>query len=168
MMRLAPDRICKLILYGTGPLGVLPGRVESIAQTRARLMDSGLTATATRIAATCFFGRGTGRRFFALCQAIGEKAGLQAALASLTAWENWDGHPGLAHIASPTLALWGSHDRSYDWSQPESLWRGIPNSDRKLPRQVDKSEVETSALNSLGLNFTGGTSPRDSCGRYSL
>ena len=54
MMRLAPDRICKLILYGTGPLGVLPGRVESIAQTRARLMDSGLTATATRIAATCF------------------------------------------------------------------------------------------------------------------
>jgi pimeloyl-ACP methyl ester carboxylesterase len=120
MMRLAPDCICKLILYGTGPLGVLPGRFESIAQTRARLMDSGLTATATRIAATWFLN-GERAEGFAPCQALGEKAGLQAALASLTAWENWDGHPGLAHIASPTLALWGSHDRSYDWSQPESL-----------------------------------------------
>jgi hypothetical protein len=45
---------------------------------------------------------------------------------------------------------------------PSGYWR------RKLPRQVDKSEVETSALNNLGLNTTGGTSPRDSCGRYSL
>ena len=39
---------------------------------------------------------------------------------------------------------------------------------RKLPRQVDSLEVETSALNTRGLNWTGGTSPRDSCGRYSL
>jgi pimeloyl-ACP methyl ester carboxylesterase len=91
-------------------------------------MDSDLTATATRIAATWFLN-GERAEGFALCQALGEKAGLQAALASLTAWESWDGHPCLAHIASPTLGLWGSHDRSYDWSQPESLWRAIPNSD---------------------------------------
>ena len=39
---------------------------------------------------------------------------------------------------------------------------------RKLPRQVDKPEVETSALNTLGLNAVGGRSPRDSWGRYSL
>ena len=39
---------------------------------------------------------------------------------------------------------------------------------RKLPCQVDSSEVETSWLNTLGLNTAGGTLPRESCGRYSL
>ena len=39
---------------------------------------------------------------------------------------------------------------------------------RKLPRQVDSPEVETSWLNTLGLNTAGGTLPRESCGRYSL
>ncbi len=31
MVRLAPDRIPTLVLYGTGPQGVLPGRFETIA-----------------------------------------------------------------------------------------------------------------------------------------
>ncbi len=39
---------------------------------------------------------------------------------------------------------------------------------RKLPRQVDRLEVETAAVDNLGLNTTGGTLPRESCGRYSL
>lgn len=39
---------------------------------------------------------------------------------------------------------------------------------RKLPCQVDSPEVETSWLNTLGLNTAGGTLPRESCGRYSL
>ncbi|WP_284616390.1 hypothetical protein [Aquabacterium humicola] len=43
-----------------------------------------------------------------------------------------------------------------------------PRSIRKLPRQVDSSEVETSALNTLGRNTAGGTLPRDSWGRHSL
>lgn len=39
---------------------------------------------------------------------------------------------------------------------------------RKLPRQVDSPEVETSWLNTLALNTAGGTLPRESWGRYSL
>ncbi len=39
---------------------------------------------------------------------------------------------------------------------------------RKLPRQGDSSELETFALNTLGLNTAGGRLPRDSCGRNSL
>ena len=39
---------------------------------------------------------------------------------------------------------------------------------RKLPRQVDSPEVETSWLNTLGLNTAGGTLPRESCGRWWL
>ena len=40
--------------------------------------------------------------------------------------------------------------------------------ERKLPRQVDNSELETSWLNTLGRNSAGGMLPRESCGRYSL
>jgi hypothetical protein len=39
---------------------------------------------------------------------------------------------------------------------------------RKLPRQVDSPELETSWLNTLGLKTAGGTLPRESWGRHSL
>ena len=45
--------------------------------------------------------------------------------------------------------------------------RNVKRWGSKLPRQVDNQEVESSAVNTLGLNRTAGTSPRDSCGRYS-
>ncbi|MDP3961456.1 MAG: alpha/beta hydrolase [Pseudorhodobacter sp.] len=128
MVRLAPIRVSKLVLYGTGPQGVLPGRFETIAQSRARLLQDGVAATARRIAAT-WFQHGEQAEAFALCQALGQQASLQAALASLQAWESWDGRENLSAIESPTLVIWGSHDRSYGWSQPEALWRGIPGAD---------------------------------------
>ena len=128
MARLAPDRINRLILYGTGPQGILPGRFETIAQSRARILDEGLSAVARRIAATWFL-HGAAAPGFARCAALGQQASLQAALASLTAWESWDGRAALAAIRARTLVIWGSHDRSYDWSQPHALWRGIPGAD---------------------------------------
>ena len=39
---------------------------------------------------------------------------------------------------------------------------------RRLPCQVDSLKPETFRSNTLGRNAAGGTSPRDSCGRYSL
>jgi pimeloyl-ACP methyl ester carboxylesterase len=128
MARLAPKRIRNLILYGTGPQGVLPGRFETIAQSRARFLDEGLADTAARIAATWFLD-GERAEAFQLCRALGGKVSLQAALASLSAWEGWDGRAGLSQIRARTLVLWGSHDRSYGWSQPEALWNGIPGAD---------------------------------------
>lgn len=128
MVKLAPHRIRKLVLYGTGPLGVLPGRFETIATSRARLLSDGVAATARRIAATWFL-QGEQAEAFALCSTLGQQTSQQAALASLNAWENWDGRGNLAHIACPTLVLWGGHDKSYAWSQPEALWRGIAGAD---------------------------------------
>lgn len=128
MTQLTPHRISKLVLYGTGPQGVLPGRFETITQSRERLSKDGLAKTARRIAATWFL-HGDAAKAFPLCRHLGLQASLQAALASLTAWENWDGRRALADITCPTLVLWGSHDRSYGWSQPEALWRGIPGAD---------------------------------------
>lgn len=128
MVRLAPARVRRLILYGTGPQGVLPGRFETIADSRARLLKEGLALTARRIAATWFLQREAAAGF-AQCDSFGQQASLQAALASLGAWEGWDGRAVLADIKCPTLVLWGSHDRSYGWSQPKALWRGIAGAD---------------------------------------
>ena len=49
----------------------------------------------------------------------------QAALAGLTAMENWSGEKSLNDIQSPTLVLWGDKDRAYEWSQPYKLWTEI-------------------------------------------
>lgn len=128
MARRAPDRIDRLILYGTGPQGVLPGRFETIEESRARFLHEDLAATTARIAAT-WFRDGTQAPGFALCRQLAERVSVQTALASLSAWETWDGRPALGAIRAGTLVIWGSHDRSYGWSQPEALWRGIPGAD---------------------------------------
>lgn len=135
MVRLAPDRIRKLVLYGTGPQGVMPGRFETIAQSRAGLLRDGIAATARRIAATWFL-QGEQAAAFALCHALGLQVSLQTALCSLLAWESWDGRAALKSIQSPTLVIWGSHDRSYNWSQPETLWRAIPGADLAVVPQA--------------------------------
>jgi pimeloyl-ACP methyl ester carboxylesterase len=128
MARLAPNRIRNLVLYGTGPVGVLPGRFETTEQSRARLHAQGLAPTARRIAATWFL-QGEAADGFDLCLKLGQQTSLQAALASLAAWENWDGRPGLDQITARSLVIWGSHDRSYEWSQPRALWQGIKGCD---------------------------------------
>ena len=47
-----PDQVEKLILYATGAVGVLPGRFETIAESKARTQTEGARATARRIAAS--------------------------------------------------------------------------------------------------------------------
>lgn len=126
MAAIAPERIERLVLYGTGPVGLLPDRFESIETSRQRLAADGLAATARRIAAT-WFVKGAEAEGYNTCVREGSKATMQAALASLSAWETWDGTPALARFTMPTLVVWGDGDRSYGWSLPEALWRGIPD-----------------------------------------
>ena len=65
---------------------------------------------------------------YQLCLEEGAKASTQAALASLDAWDCWDGRGQLEKILSPTLILWSNKDRSYDWNQQKILNNGIQNS----------------------------------------
>lgn len=39
--------------------------------------------------------------------------------------EGWNGEPNLVAIKSPTLVIWGDHDRTYPWHQTEQLWTAI-------------------------------------------
>lgn len=125
IMKLAPERIDKLVLYGTGPVGVMPGRFETIATSRDRVETEGVKMTARRIASKWFVGGQQGHGY-AECADIAEMASLQAAMAGLTAMERWSGEDALQHIKVPTLVLWGDQDQSYHWPLPEKLWKDIP------------------------------------------
>ena len=127
MIRLAPDRVCKLVLYGTGASGELPGRFEPIETSMQRARTEGARPTARRIAATWFLKRESAPEYPA-CAAIAERARLSAIIAGLEAMRGWSGLDHLVHIAAPALVLWGDGDRTYEWSQIEALWRTIPGS----------------------------------------
>ncbi|MCQ0988746.1 alpha/beta fold hydrolase [Jiella marina] len=127
MARMAPERISRLVLYGTGPRGVMPDRFEPIETSRQRMRRDGVAATARRIAAT-WFRDGANAPAYPLCAELGARVSVETAIAGLDAMEAWDGRAGLAEITMPTLVLWGDGDRSYAWPQPEALWRGIAGS----------------------------------------
>lgn len=124
MAAMAPSRIDHLILYGTGPIGMLPNRFETIQESKRRVAADGAKATGCRIAATWFI-KGEQAAQYHVCAVLAEKASLQASLAGLNAMEPWSGESYLTQIKSPTLVIWGDGDRTYQWSQPEQLWRNI-------------------------------------------
>ncbi len=124
MVAMVPERVDKLVLYGTGPMGLMPGRFETIDESRKGLLDKGVEVSGRRIAATWFM-QGESGRGYDLCVELANQATMQAALAGLTAMESWSGEKALAKIKSPSLVLWGDGDRAYLWPQPKKLWQEI-------------------------------------------
>jgi len=142
----APDRIERLVLYGTGPLGILPGRFETMEESRRRAAADGPEATARRIVATWFL-RGEDAEGYESSAETGARASLQAVNAGLTAMETWDGRAMLERFSMPTLIVWGDRDRSYMWSQIEALWRGINNAQLAvLPGCAHNAHLEKPAI----------------------
>ena len=131
MAALYPNRINKLICFGTGSIGVLPNRFETIEVSRNKIKQLGLNETRKNIAKTWFVDYSIGKGY-KLCLDQGAKATTQAALASLDAWDNWDGRGQLSLIEAQTLILWAKNDRSYDFNQQEILNNGIRNSKLKI------------------------------------
>jgi pimeloyl-ACP methyl ester carboxylesterase len=125
MARKAPDRITKLVLYATGATGVLPGRFETIAESKKRACSDGAQATARRIAATWFLHRQEAPAY-ANCAAIAQRASLEAILAGLDAMQDWSGETELGNLPQETLVICGDCDRTYAWEQTALLWRAIP------------------------------------------
>lgn len=124
MVARAPDRIDRLVLYGTGPTGVLPGRFETISTSKSRACVEGPSATARRISATWFLNREQAIAYEE-CAAIAELSRIDAILAGLDAMNGWSGTRHLSRIEVKTLVVWGDHDRTYPWRQTEELWQSI-------------------------------------------
>lgn len=125
MARRDQGHIERLVLYGTGAVGVLPGRFETIEQSKARASADGAKATARRISATWFLDQENAPAFEA-CAAIAEKAAPEAIQAGLDAMQGWRGDDLLQDIKPETLVIWGDGDRTYPWQQTQLLWNAIP------------------------------------------
>ncbi|WP_120633476.1 alpha/beta fold hydrolase [Ruegeria sp. EL01] len=126
MVARAPGRVERLVLYGTGALGVLPGRFETIGTSKRRARADGPQATARRIAASWFLEREEAAAYED-CAVIAEQCNLRSILTGLDAMEGWSGAERLADIEIRTLVIWGDRDRTYPWSQTEQLWQSIPD-----------------------------------------
>lgn len=121
-----PHCVEHLILYSTGAIGILPGRFETIETSKARAQRDGAQATARRISATWFL-HGEKDPAYAGCARIAVRAKPAAIAAGLDAMQGWTGQDHLAQVRARTLVIWGDRDRTYPWSQTETLWRGIPD-----------------------------------------
>ena len=142
MAALYPTRVMKLILFGTGSIGALPNRFETIDESRQKILRSSNACkhksdnekvvnhelgmdVIQSIAQAWFLDYHVSMDGYNLCIQEGKKATLQAALASLKAWESWDGRDQLNDISAETLILWSTGDRTYDSEQQDILLRGI-------------------------------------------
>lgn len=142
----APARVLRLVLYATAAQGSIPGRFETMARSRERLLEDGAERTARRTCATWLLDREAAPAFEPLA-ALAVRASEQAAHAGLCAMEAWDGRDRLAAIRQPTLIIWGEHDRSYGWPLVETLWRTIPQASLAvLPGCAHALHLERAAL----------------------
>ena len=131
MANIASEKILKLICYGTGPRGNIPGRFETIDRSREKLKIDGLKDTAYRIAKTWFIEEENAKYFY-LCDEAGKQTSIGAADNGLVAMKNWDGVKNLRNIKNETLIIWGDQDKAYNFNQVETLNNEIPNSDLKI------------------------------------
>ena len=147
----APERVKRLILYGTGATGELPGRFETIDVSKRRAQTEGPRTTARRIAATWFMDHDKAIAYED-CAEIAEQSSLDTILTGLDAMHLWRGDQALRDIRVPTLIVWGDHDRTYPWSQIERLWTSISRSSLAvLPNcahatHLEKPEIFNSVL----------------------
>jgi pimeloyl-ACP methyl ester carboxylesterase len=131
MTKIAGNQILKLICYGTGPVGNIPGRFETIDETRDKLKANGIDKTSNRIAKTWFVD-GVKAKYFNLCEDAGKKATFEAADNGLIAMKNWNGVKDLKNIKNETLIIWGDQDKAYNYNQIETMKKNIPNNILKI------------------------------------
>jgi pimeloyl-ACP methyl ester carboxylesterase len=141
-----PDRVVKLILYGTGPLGRMPNRFEPLEVSLEKLRNDGVARSAERIIAT-WFVEGSEAVGYGQLTTIGAMADGAAAEAAILAMAGWDGRPNLGHMTMPCLIVWGDSDRSYRWPQIETLWNELPNASLAvLPSASHAAHLEKPAV----------------------
>ena len=121
------NKISKLICYSTGPRGEMPGRFETIDQSRDNLKKRGLEVAAKNIAKTWFI-KGENAKHFDICIEVGKQTSMNTADNALVACKNWNGVNNLKNIKNETLILWGDQDKSYNLEQIQTLENNIENS----------------------------------------
>ena len=131
IVNIVGNQVSKLICYGTGPIGEVPGRFETMDQSKEKLKKEGLKITSHRIAKT-WFVREEKAKYFYLCFDAGRATNLESANNALLAMKNWNGLKNLKSIKNQTLIIWGDQDKSYNFDQVDVLNKNIKNSELKI------------------------------------
>ena len=127
MAKQAGDKISKLICYSTGAIGEMPGRFETVDQSRENLKINGLENSVKNIVRT-WFVKGKEAKYYNICIEAGKQTTIKAADDALIAFKKWNTVESLKNIKNETLIIWGDQDKSYNIKQIETLKKNILNS----------------------------------------
>tara|TARA_B100001123_G_scaffold327539_1_gene368386 strand:+ start:13 stop:768 length:756 start_codon:yes stop_codon:yes gene_type:complete len=127
MVKISGDKINKLICYATGSIGDIPGRFESLDESRKRLKKEGIKETVKRVPKK-WFVEGNKAKYFYLCENATKDITEETADNALKAMKNWRGYENLKNIKNETLIIWGEKDVSYNFEQVDTLKKNIPKS----------------------------------------
>ena len=125
--KLIGDRVNKLICFATGPIGDIPGRFETMDETREKLKKEGAEASFSRVPPKWFVKGNKDKNYF-LCANAVKNVSLETADNALLAMKNWRGIDDLKNIKNDTLIIWGDKDISYNFEQVDKLNKNIKNS----------------------------------------
>ena len=121
------DRVNKLICFATGSIGEIPGRFETIDETRNKLKKDGIDISFSRVPKK-WFVKGDQDKNYYLCKNAVKGVSLETADNALIAMKNWSGIDSLKNIKNETLIVWGDKDTSYNFQQVDTLNKNIKNS----------------------------------------
>jgi pimeloyl-ACP methyl ester carboxylesterase len=127
MTKIDSEKILKLICYSTGAKGEMPGRFETVEQSKVNLKNNGIEVMIQNIAKT-WFAEGEKAKYFSTCVDSGKESSFKAVENALIAFQKWDGVDTLKNIKNETLIIWGDQDKSYKLSQIKILEKKIKNS----------------------------------------
>ena len=125
--KLIGDRVNKLICFATGSIGDIPGRFETMDETREKLKKEGTQLSFSRVPLKWFVKGDKDKNYF-LCENAVKNVSLEAADNALLAMKNWRGKENLKNIKNETLIIWGDKDTSYNFDQVDTLNKNIKNS----------------------------------------
>ena len=125
--KLIGDRVNKLICFATGSIGEIPGRFETIDETREKLKKDGIEVSFSRVPKK-WFVKGDKDKNYYLCKKAVKDVSLETADNALLAMKNWRGKEDLKNIKNETLIIWGDKDTSYNFDQVDTLNKNIKNS----------------------------------------
>ena len=125
--KLIGDRVNKLICFATGSIGEIPGRFETIDETREKLKKDGIEFSFSRVPKK-WFVKGDKDKNYYLCKNAIKDVSLETADNALLAMKNWRGKEDLKNIKNETLIIWGDKDTSYNFDQVDTLNKNIKNS----------------------------------------
>lgn len=141
-----PERITKLVLYGSSSTGELPHRFESWAASAERMKREGVEATADRTVVSWFVD-GENDPYYEICREACRGANENACQIVMHAIQGWSARDRLSEIGIPTLVIVGDKDRSTRVSDSLPLWEGIPGAQLcVLPGCAHGAHMEKPAL----------------------